>query len=204
MEAILAPLDKCETIGDALSRAFVEDPVCCYVFRTREARLRKMRWIFTRWLRVLIPHGSVYTTPDFSGAALWHPPERGPSVGICEQLRAGFLPVVFVLNPCEQARGLRAHLDAVGRMKRFMTEPHWEIDTLGVAPEHHGKGIAASLLRPVLDKADEEGVPCFVNTHSSGNVPFYERFGFQLIHQSPMPGTTITVYSMRRVAAGNS
>ncbi len=198
MEAMLATLEQCDALGEVLSRAFVDDPVCCYVFRTHQARLRKMRWIFVRWLRVMISQGIVYTTPDLSGAVLLHPPEHGPSAGVLEELRAGFLPVIFVLNPLEQLRGLHVHLDALGRMKRFMTVPHWEIDTLGVAPERHGTGVARVLLQPVLEKADADGTPCFVNTHSSKNVPFYERFGFSLVHQSPIRGTDITVYSMRR------
>lgn len=198
MEAILAQVEQCDVLGDALSRAFVTDPVCCYIFRTREARLRKMRWIFTRWLRVMIKRNHVYTTPELNGAVLWHAPDCGYNVGIGEEIRAGFLSAAIRLNPCEQVRGLITHLDATARMKRFVKEPHWIIDTLGVAPEHHRKGIARILLTPVLQKADADGIPCFVNTHSSGNVHFYERFGFSLFHDSPMPCTDITVYSLRR------
>lgn len=200
MEALLAKPEHCEIVGDALSRAFVNDPVCSYVFHDRERRLQKMRWIYIHWLRVFVGRDSVYTTADLSGAALWHRPEAGVSVGLWEQLLAGFLPIAFLLRPTEQLRGLNAHQDAVARMKPFLDKPHWVLDTLGVAPEWHGQGMARALMQPALDQADAEGIPCFVNTHNGDNVPFYEHFGFEIIHQSPMRGTDIMVYSLRRPA----
>ncbi len=201
MESMLAQPEHSNRLGDALSRAFVHDPACSYVFRERERRLEKMRWIYVRWLRVFISHKGVYTTPELSGAALWHRPEAGVSVGLWEQVRAGFLPILFLLRPTEQLRGLATHQDAVARMKRFLDGPHWVLDTLGVAPECHRQGVARAVLQPALEQADAAGIPCFVNTHNGANVAFYERFGFACIHESPMPGTDIVVYSLRRPPA---
>lgn len=201
MKAILAREEHCERLGNVLSRAFVHDPVCSYVFRPPERRLKKMQWIYVHWLRVLIARNGVFTLPELSGAVLWHRPETGVSVGLREHVRAGFLPIIYLLRPTEQVRGLIAHQDAVARMKRFLDRPHWVLDTLGVAPEYHRKGVARALLQPALEEADAARIPCFVNTHNGANVAFYEGFGFTCIHESPMRGTDIVVYSMRRPPA---
>lgn len=202
-ESILAQPEHCEALGDALTRAFADDPLCSYVFPNRTRRLQKMRWIYVHWLRLFISRRLVYTTPELSGAALWHRPEQGFDIGVWEQVQAGFLPVLFLLHPAEHIRGFRAHHDAVARMKQFVDKPHWVLDTLGVAPDYHRKGIARTMLQPVMDQADAVGIPCFVNTHNSVNVPFYERLGFKVIHESLMPGSDITVYSFCRPPQSN-
>ena len=198
MKAILAQPEHSDILGEVIARAFVNDPICTHVFPDRERRLRNMRWIHARQLCVLIGRNSVYTTPDLLGAAVWHRPEAGFDMGLLEQIRAGFLPIVFMLRPSEQLRGLRVYMDVVARTKRFVRTPHWVLDTLCVALEHHRKGVARALLQPALQQADTDGIPCFVITHNPVNVPFYERFGFHVVYQSLMPGSEVMVYSLIR------
>lgn len=45
-------------------------------------------------------------------------------------------------------------------------------------PSHHGRGIAASLIRPVLALADKERIPAYLEALPLA-VPLYQRLGFQ-------------------------
>ncbi|KAI0850505.1 hypothetical protein F5Y00DRAFT_260378 [Daldinia vernicosa] len=45
-------------------------------------------------------------------------------------------------------------------------------------PSHHGRGIAASLIRPVLALADKERIPAYLEALPLA-VPLYRRLGFQ-------------------------
>ncbi|KAI0110109.1 hypothetical protein F4814DRAFT_425822 [Daldinia grandis] len=49
-------------------------------------------------------------------------------------------------------------------------------------PSHHGLGIAASLIRPVLALADKEGIPAYLEALPLA-VPLYQRLGFQPVDQ---------------------
>ncbi|ONI73382.1 ribosomal-protein-alanine N-acetyltransferase [Actinosynnema sp. ALI-1.44] len=58
-----------------------------------------------------------------------------------------------------------------------------EIHTIGVDPDHQGKGIGKALLRDLLDHADEAQAPVFLEVRTD-NVPairLYKAHGFQQI-----------------------
>ena len=58
-----------------------------------------------------------------------------------------------------------------------------------------------TLLAPVLDRADREGLACFLETSDPANVGFYHRFGFDVVDDALalVPGGPTHV-AMRRVA----
>ena len=62
-------------------------------------------------------------------------------------------------------------------------EPHWYLATLGTVPERQGQGVGAALLQPVLTLADEDGVPAYLESSKERNVPFYARFGFEVVEE---------------------
>ncbi|MGZ5348523.1 MAG: GNAT family N-acetyltransferase, partial [Solirubrobacterales bacterium] len=44
-------------------------------------------------------------------------------------------------------------------------------------------GAGTALIRPGLERADAEGMPCYLETQRRSNIPFYERFGFELVEE---------------------
>jgi GNAT superfamily N-acetyltransferase len=52
---------------------------------------------------------------------------------------------------------------------------------LGVTPERQGRGVGSALLRAVLDRADREGSPAYLEATSRRNRALYERHGFVTI-----------------------
>jgi GNAT superfamily N-acetyltransferase len=62
-------------------------------------------------------------------------------------------------------------------------EPHWYLATLGTEPAHQGQGIGSALLRSLLTRADDEGVPAYLESSKDRNVPLYARFGFEVIDE---------------------
>jgi len=66
---------------------------------------------------------------------------------------------------------------------------NWYLSILGLHPSQQGKGLGAVLLRPVLDEADKAGVASYLTTFSQGNIKFYEKVGFEVMGQFPVPAT---------------
>ena len=60
-------------------------------------------------------------------------------------------------------------------------DPHWYLEVLGVRPEAQRSGLGSRLIRPVLERADRERLPCYLETSDPANVPYYERFDFEVV-----------------------
>src|SRR3546814_11394797 len=54
----------------------------------------------------------------------------------------------------------------------------WYLHYVGVRPEQQGKGHGGRIIRAQTAVADTEGLPCWLETATSANVPIYERLGF--------------------------
>lgn len=59
-------------------------------------------------------------------------------------------------------------------------EPHWYLESLGVHPRAQRHGWGRRVTRPGLERADDAGLTCYVETSDPANVPFYGRLGFQV------------------------
>lgn len=61
--------------------------------------------------------------------------------------------------------------------------PHVTVATVGVRPDHQGRGIATALIQSAFDIARALGVPVYLETSSESNVALYRRLGFEVIGQ---------------------
>jgi ribosomal protein S18 acetylase RimI-like enzyme len=84
----------------------------------------------------------------------------------------------------------RHHTHAPGR--------HWYLWVIGVDPDQQGRGVAGQLMAPVFEKADRDQLPCYLETHKPTNVAVYERYGFRVASETPVPGHPTTVFAMLR------
>ncbi len=95
-------------------------------------------------------------------------------------------------------RGLGKYIDGVH--SRLAPFKQWFLKAIGVSPQFQGSGYAGKLLRPMLSKIDEEGLPCYLETLEEQNVRLYEHFGFAVTEESTIPETTLTNWAMLREA----
>ena len=84
--------------------------------------------------------------------------------------------------------------------KRLTPFKHWFLQTIGVAPQFQGEGYAGKLLRPMLSRIDEDGLPCYLETLDEPNVSLYEHFGFQIVDKSNVPEASLINWAMLREA----
>ena len=66
---------------------------------------------------------------------------------------------------------------------------------MGVSPVCQGQGIGGSLIQPVLKQADEEGLPCYLETDTPGAVRFYQKHGFEIVRTGEQP---LKFWTMKR------
>lgn len=70
-------------------------------------------------------------------------------------------------------------------------QPHWYVANLGVAPSAQGRGIGRRLL--TVSKALAGKHPLFLECHD-GNVPFYQKFGYEVASRFDLAPTGETSY----------
>jgi GNAT superfamily N-acetyltransferase len=99
-------------------------------------------------------------------------------------------------------RGFRRLLayEAVGQElhHRHALRPHWYLWAIGVVPSRQGEGLAAKLMAPILARADQANVDCYLETQYSKNVRIYERQGFAVAEMRELPGRPYPVWGMLR------
>jgi len=195
----LATLDEIPELAGVLARAFAHDPFYSYLAGDAPERNQRMKDGWTGILRFGSAHlAHTYTTDDRAGVAIWLPPGyRGPSV--LDSLRQ--MPALARLAGW---RRLRTVGDAVAaleeRRHHHVPQPHFYLSALGVEPERQGTGTGTALMKPVLERADRDGTPAYLETATARNVLLYERLGFDVVEEMDLPRTDVRGWLMLRPA----
>ena len=172
-----------ERLSHTLAQAFYDDPVFRWFWPYEHRRYERI----TRFFRTLalegstLPFGHVYTTDAVAGGALWLPPgEAHSSTG--DTLR--MLPELRRVTGRSFIRAMRglSLMDA-----SHPHEDHWYLWFVGVRPEWRGAGLGSALMQPILDRADAEGMPAYLEATSPLNRRLYERHGFEVTGEIVLP-----------------
>jgi GNAT superfamily N-acetyltransferase len=165
----------------ALARAFDDDPVMAWAFGRAPRRLRRLRRFFAYEARRHRLHGEVLTNDLLEGGAFWDPPERWRVTwGQFLKQVPTFAPIIGPRLP-RVLKGLQVIEDAHPR------QPHWYLAILGTDPPAQGHGVGATLLQPVLDRCDAQGLGAYLESSKEANLAYYARFGFTVTGQIDLP-----------------
>jgi len=157
-----------------------------------------MPWFMEVWARYCHKYGQVHTTADnVAGVAAWMPPGKFPA-SLVTMMLAGMVFVPLKFGPAAFGR-LMSSTNYVERLhKRDVPLRHWYLPTLGVDPPRQGQGVGSALIQPVLSRADAEGLLCYLETETAGNVAFYERHGFEVVVEDDLPRGGPHFWTMKR------
>jgi ribosomal protein S18 acetylase RimI-like enzyme len=180
-------------LASRLARAFGDNPGMGWVFRNADRRPARLERGFAQWFRHLwLGKADLYTTDRLAGAAVWLPPGRWRAP-VSAQLR--MLPWL-VLNVREEAARFVRFVNFIER--KHPHEPHWYLNVLGIDPELQGRGFGSHLMRPALRRCDRERLPAYLETDTEPNVALYQRHGFKVTEELPLPGGGPPVWLMWR------
>lgn len=117
-------------------------------------------------------HGLVLTDDDLRGVVAFLP-------------RTAPLPAPTMLERVTELHGDR--FADVGSLPLPPVPPGWwTLETLGVAPEHRGRGLGLALVRAGLERVGDVGVALL--TSNEENVRLYARAGFAVVSTVHAPG----------------
>ena len=185
-------------IAAMVSEAMADDPLDGYFFPFPERREELLYFLFRPLVAYGIRQGNLLATSRrHEGIAYWQTPSDIPWRGAAGLLWGG-LRLLGMAGLLSIRRMYRASLFGYRLRKRLLPGPHWYLGLLAVAPERQGKGHASALLRPVLELARRQRLPCYLETNKQANVPIYEHFGFRVAEQIEVPQSGVLQWCMVR------
>lgn len=189
-----------EQAVQVLVRAFLDDPAYNFVFPDLEERERSLKRYWNSVLEYSMIFGRVYTTPTLCGVACWLPSGRLlAAIWALACTRFATYRAIFGFSKEGQRRFVALGRYSEEVKKRVAPTPHLLLGLLGVDPTSQGRGIGTKLLRGGLTICDADGLPCYLDTATESNLPFYEKHGFAIVHSGEVPGGGPRIWGMLRL-----
>jgi len=187
-------------IAAMLASAMLDDPLQNHYFQDHPKKEELGRALFRLLAAYGIRQGNLLSTSArFEGVALWQTPQDAVWRGAAGLLGGGLRLMLAAGWPVIR-RMVQASFFGYRLRRQLVPGPHWYLGLLAVAREHRGKGYAGALLRPVLELARRQGLPCYLETHKTANVGLYEHFGFRVAAQVLVPQSGVRQWCMVKEA----
>lgn len=181
-----------------LSQAFHNDPLMLYIFPDSTERENKLPSMMELLLRIGIKYGIVHTTsPKLEGIAVWFPSNKA-KVTTWMGLLNGGISYFFKHGSKAVKKQNRFYNYIYSVHKHLIPSHHWYLSIIGINPQCQGKGLSRVLFDSMLNKIDDQNIPCFLDTNNEKNLPIYARFGFKILKEYEIPGTSIVNWAMIR------
>ncbi|WP_328900048.1 GNAT family N-acetyltransferase [Streptomyces sp. NBC_00441] len=172
-DIVRATASDVPALAGVLADAYAEDPVWSWLMpRDRD---RRLRLLFTAHLAQQAPAGRVWTDRDRTVAAVWAEPGAW-------KLPAGhLLRNAGTLLRAGRTQLPRTAVRLLALEHRHPARPaHWYVEYIGTHADARGTGRGSVVLGGLLERADADGRPVFLESSNSRNLTFYRRHGFEV------------------------
>lgn len=193
----LKPSQK-KSAARVFARSFFDYPMMTFNWPDPDRRARYFEWYWGCALNYGFRYGEIYTTPDIAGISIWLPPGQ-THITTWRYLRSGYLPLPFAMGTRQFFTRAMKNDDFVLKIhSQTMPGPHWYLWAIAVDPDQQNRGIGTRLVQPGLARAEAQHLPCYLETHDSQNIPFYQKHGFEMVRTELVPGTDLRFWCFVR------
>jgi GNAT superfamily N-acetyltransferase len=195
MEAHRAVSDERSQVVKTLASAFVDDRIYRWLVPDDAQRRRSATIFYSRVVDACWPHGAVYAAGAGAGAALWIPP--GKQLVTADQA-GSFIRDLLASVEDHAAAARMTQLFHMLDVNHPTEACCWYLAFMGVDPSAQGRGLGTRLLAAVLNQADRDRIPAYLEASCPENRRLYERHGFQTLREMAVADSP-TIYAMWRV-----
>ena len=191
------PWDRIEAMADVSADAFIgaNDPIGNFMFQSEADHLVLKRRFFRSLVTSCSPKAVRQgISPSLEAVSIWFPPGLGHSEDVD--------PDPFKAQDFTGS-GTMEKIQEVGDIITTMIaqlgqEPQWYLHLVAVRPQFRDQGYSSRLIRPMMERAEKEGLPCTLITQNLENVRKYEHWGFKIVNEMAVPHSQEKFYSMRK------
>jgi len=191
------PWDRIDEMADVSADAFIgaDDPIGNFMFRDETEPLALKRRFFRSLVTSCSPRAVRQgSSPGLEAVSIWFP----PSLDHSQDRDPDPLSAQDFTDPKTMGR-MQAVNDVIAALTaRLGAEPQWYLHLVAVPPKFRNQGYSSRLIKPMLARAGNEGLPCTLITQSMENVRKYESWGFKTVNEMPVPGSQEKFYSMKK------
>jgi len=188
-----------DEVAAVAARAFHIDPFFEWLEPGELRRARALGLFFRTMIRNAGPGvevtGARRADGRLVGVAVWIAPSKFPppvAAQVRSLLGSGW---ALALRPERLVPGTR-YVAALDRA--HPREPMWYLQVLATDPIAQRRGVGATLLGPGHERADREGLDCWLETQKEDNIVYYRRFGWEVAGElRPVSGGP-PLWTMRR------
>jgi ribosomal protein S18 acetylase RimI-like enzyme len=168
-------------IGNIIGDSFSDDPVNLWVFGGQQS-ITAYNILAAK--KLYLRRGFGHVVAD-DGGTLWLPPGTSKHIPLWNSL-----DIATTMLRYGGIQSLRRGLTVDNFLSRKKPkEPHYYLYAIGARRARQGKGVGGALMSAGLERADRDHMPAYLESSKEINVPFYRRFGFEVIEQvTPVPG----------------
>jgi ribosomal protein S18 acetylase RimI-like enzyme len=167
----MTPDDEAPAI-ETVVLAFVADPVTRWVWPRADQYLSAMPRFVRAFGGNAFARGGAYCSGEYSGAALWLPPDVHPDGDRLDEIMES------TASPAAREAGSALFEQMATYHPK---EPHWYLPLIGVDPAQQGKGHGDALMRYALERFDRDEVPAYLESTNPRNISLYLRHGFEAL-----------------------
>lgn len=182
--------NRIETLASTYARAFLDDPIVRWPLPDAPDVQERVRTVFASIYLGIADDGVIWEAGAADGFAVWIP------AGAAEDMFESDAAVQRSLAPLTDDGGERYRM-LWDWIEARVPDDVWYLDAIGVEPSRQGIGVGGALIRHGLEAAAKAGVDAFLETGVARNVPYYERFGFQVIEEGEPTSDGPHIWFMR-------
>ncbi len=179
-----------------ITRAFADDPFNLYILG-KDVTEKQHQWYNGKVVQVGLKFGLSLTNQGLHGSAIWMKPGKC-YLSTMDMIRCGlpFLPLKLGWSAFKKF--MHWIEVAEDKHRHYMEGDHWYLLSLAVDPSHQGKGLGSALIREVTLRADEQRLPCYLESSTTRSRDLYQRHGFQVVEEVTAGPDGPPVWLMRR------
>ncbi|WPU91242.1 GNAT family N-acetyltransferase [Mucilaginibacter sabulilitoris] len=175
---IKATMNDKALVVNLLSRAFDANQSVNYIIRQDAKRARNIRILMQYSFEVCSRFGDIWLSDDCKACALVLYPHLKRTT-----LTSLWLDLQLIFKAID-IRNIEKMLEREFMIKsRRPKEPMAYLWFIGVEPDEQRKGIGSWLLQQIFVEAGKKNLPVYLETSVQVNLPWYERFGFEVYNR---------------------
>lgn len=187
---IKARIEDKARVVDLLTQSFNDNQSVNYIVKQDNKRVDRIRFLMEYSYEVCSMFGEVWLSDDRKACALLLYPQLKRTT-----LKSIWLDIGLMF----QSIGLDGIQKALNRETQIKgLQPKIEMTYLwfvGVDPAHQHSGIGSKLLNEIISEANSKKLPIYLETSTLQNLPWYQRFGFDVYDQLEL---TYTLFFLKR------
>ena len=164
-----------------LAAAFQDDPLFSAFLPDPRRRAEALPVAFRAIVSGHAAVGRVLCLSTMDAVSVWEAPKgsSGP-LAMLRAMRA--LPwILRGLTPAEIGRWMSVMRQFSQGRAEVAPPACWSLSAVGVRPERQGLGYGVIVLRPILQLADEQHLPVYLETENARNEALYLKLGFRTV-----------------------